>query len=94
LFEKNMQNGVVERWVGSMAVQFPITIEQIDFDGAVQDRTICDSDGGVLKIGAGLAIPKTELHDLDWFSSEDLEFSAKFTSEPTGLQFELVWNLG
>jgi hypothetical protein len=89
-----VQSDVVERWVGSMAMQFPVAIEQIDFDGTAQGRAISDADDGVLKIGAGLAIPDTKLDDLDRFSSERLEFSAKFTSEPARLQLELVWNLG
>src|SRR5437016_8341072 len=93
-FEKDVQNGVIECWVGSMAMQLPVAIEQIDFDGTAQGRAISDADDGVLKIGTGLAIPKTKLDDLDRFSNERLEFSAKFTSEPARLQLELIWNLG
>ena len=48
-----------------MAVHFPIAIEQIDFDRAAQDPTAGYPDGGVLEIRAGLAIPKTELEDLN-----------------------------
>jgi hypothetical protein len=36
-FEKDVENRVIERRIGSMAVQFPIAIEQIDFDRAMQD---------------------------------------------------------
>jgi hypothetical protein len=93
-FEKNVQRGVIECWVGCMAVQFPVAIEQIDFDGAAQGGAISDADDSVVKIGAGLAIPKTKLDDFDRFSSERSEFSAKFTSEPARLQLELIWNLG
>ncbi len=77
-----------------MAVRFPIAIEQIDFDRAAQDWPAGESNGGILKIGTGPAIPKTKLNDLNQFSNKRLEFSAKFTSEPARLQFELVRNLG
>src|SRR2546423_1159071 len=93
-FDKDVQNGVIECWVGCMAMQFPVAIEQIDFDGAAQGRAISDADDSVLKIGAGLAIPKTKLDDLNRFSSEGSKFPAKFTSEPARLQLELIWNLG
>src|SRR5882724_8512103 len=76
-----------------MAVQFPVAIEQIDFDRTAQDWPAGDSNGGILKIGTGLAIPKTELNDLNRFANGRLEFSAKFTGEPPRLQFELVRNL-
>ena len=39
-FEKDVENRVIERRIGSVAVQFPIAIEQIDFDRAVQDGPI------------------------------------------------------
>src|SRR6476646_12165108 len=55
-FGKNVQGGVIECWVGCMAMQFPVAIEQIDFDSAARAWTISDADDGVLKIGAGLAI--------------------------------------
>src|SRR5437016_1537499 len=93
-FEKNVQNGVIECRVGRMAMQFPIAIEQIDFDSAARGGAIPDADGSVLKIGASLAVPKTKLDNFHRFSSERAEFSAKFTSEPARLQLELIWNLG
>jgi hypothetical protein len=77
-----------------MAMQFPVAIEQIDFDGAAQRGGISDADCCILKIGPGLAIPKTKLDDLDRFSRESSEFSAKFTGEPARLELELIWNLG
>src|SRR5207244_5606407 len=91
-FEKNMQNGVIECWVGSMAMQFPVAIEQIDFDGAAHRGAISDADAGVLKIGAGLAIPKTKLDDLDRFSGECSEFAANCTSEPARLELARIGN--
>src|SRR5947209_9206843 len=93
-FEKNMQSGVIECWVGCMAMQFPVAIEQIDFNGAAQGGAVSDTDDSVLKIGAGLVIPKTKLDDFNRFPGERSEFSAKFTSEPARLQLELIWNLG
>src|SRR5438874_11995580 len=89
-FEKNMQSGVIECWVGCMAMQFPVTIEHIDFNGAAQGGAVSDTDDSVLKIGAVLAIPKAKLDDCDRFSSKSSEFSAKFTSEPARLQLELI----
>src|SRR5207248_9990544 len=76
-----------------MAVQFPIAIEQIDFDRAAQDWPAGEANGGILKIGTGLAIPKTKLNDVNQFSNKRLELSAKFTSERARLQYQLVRNL-
>jgi hypothetical protein len=91
-FEKDVENGVIEGWIGSMAVQFPIAIEQIDFDRTVQHRPTCYPDSCVLKVGTGLVIPKTKLYDFDRLAGQRLEFATKFTREPACLQFELVWS--
>ena len=75
-----------------MAVQFPIAIEQIDFDRTVQHGPTCYPDSSVLKVGTGLVIPKTKLYDFDRLAGQRLEFATKFTREPACLQFELVWS--
>ena len=93
-FEKDVENGVIERWIGSMAVQFPIAIEQIDFNRTAQDRAASYPDSSVLKVRAGLVIPKTKLYDFDRLAGQRLEFATKFTREPTCLQFELVGSFG
>ena len=89
-FKKDVENRVIERWIGSVAVQLPIAIEQIDFNRAVQDGPTCYPDSSVLKVGACLVIPKTKLYDFDRLADQRLEFATKFTREPTCLQFELV----
>jgi hypothetical protein len=89
-FEKDVENRVIECRIGSMAVQFPVAIEQIDFNRTVQNGPTSNPDSSVLKIGAGLVIPNTKLYDFDRVSGQRLEFATKFTREPTCLQLELV----
>ena len=68
-FEKDVENRVVERRIDGMAVQFPIAIQQIDFDRTMLYGPTCYSDSSVLEVGAGLVIPKTKLYDFDRFAA-------------------------
>ena len=77
-----------------MPVQLPVPINQIDLDCTADDRPIFNSDGCILKIGSGFAIPEAELNDLGFFACGRLKFSTKLTGKPARLKFELAWNSG
>ncbi len=72
-------------------MQFPIAIDQIDFDAAQNRLTSVDADRRIGEIWACLAIPTPELNDVDVVASRGNETAAEITGEPAGLKFELAW---
>ena len=77
-----------------MPVQFPVPINQINLDRASDDRSIFDSDGCILEVRSGFAIPEAKLNEFDSLASCRLKFSTEFAGKPARLEFELTRNSG
>ena len=91
---KNVEDSTIKGRCDAMPVQFPVPINQINLDCASDDRSIFDSDGCVLKVRSGFAIPETKLNDFDSLAGCRLKFSTEFTAKPARLEFELARNSG
>lgn len=90
LLHEDMQDGVIKRGVGGMAVRFPAAIGEIEFNGAANWVAVVDPDDGIGKIGARLAVPGAELDDLDLFSGHGNKAPAEIAGKPARLQFQLA----
>ena len=90
LVDENVEHGFFERRIRRVAMQFPIAIDQIDFDAARNRLTSVDADGRIGEIWACLTIPTSELNDVDVVASRRNETASEITGEPAGLKFELA----
>src|SRR5438477_6304147 len=91
---EKVKDGTIKSGVDTVAVQFPVPINQINLDRAANDGSIFDSDSCILEIGSGFVIPETELNDFGSLASCGLKFSTQFTGKPARLEFELTRNSG
>ena len=91
---ENVENGTVESRVNTVPMQFPVPINQINLDRAADDGPIFDSDGCILEIGSGFAIPEAKLNDFGLLAGCRLKFSAEFTGKPPCLEFKFSWDSG
>src|SRR5207245_10601798 len=90
LFDEDVKNRFFESWVRRVAMQFPIAIDQIDFDAAQNRLTSVDADRRIGEIWACLTIPTSELNDVDVVASRGNETASEITGEPARLELELV----
>ena len=89
---EKVKDGTIKSGVDTVAVQFPVPINQINLDRAANDGSIFDSDSCILEIGSGFAIPKAELNDFGSFAGRRLKFSTKLAGKPACLKFKLARN--
>src|SRR5207302_1848027 len=89
-FDEHVQNGLIERGIGRVAVQLPVAINQIDLDRAAQRFASIYANRGIRKIGSSFAIPSAELNDVDLVTGRAGEILSKLAGEPARLQLELV----
>src|SRR5436309_5308088 len=84
---EDMQHGLVERSVDRVAVRFPVPIGQIEFNAAADGFVPIHANRRAVKIRTRFTVPRSELHDLDWFARDRAKASPEITREPARLQF-------
>ena len=85
---ENVQDRVVEGWVGGVTVGFPAAICQVELDRAADGIAAIKSDDSVGEIGPGGTIPRAELDNLDVIAGDGTESSAEVAGKPARLQFQ------
>jgi len=83
-----MEYDLIKCRVLRVAVAFPIGHVHIPLDIAFKGVLSIHPDGGMNEIGAGLAIPESELDNLNYRAVGRLEGRAKRSGIPQGLPFE------
>src|SRR5436190_21345742 len=91
---KNVEDSTVKGRCDAVPVQFPVSINQINLDRAPDNRSVFDSNGRVLEVWSGFAIPETKLNDFGSLTGCRLKFSTEFTGKPACLEFDLARNSG
>ena len=91
LLDEDMNDRVVKRGVGGMAVRLPISIREIELDRTADWFAAVDPDGGVRKIWTGFAVPGAELNDLDFVPGDGSEAASEIAGEPARLKFQFAW---
>src|SRR5438270_11113347 len=94
LLGKNVEDSTVKGRCDAVPVQFPVPINQINLDRASDDRSIFNSDGRILEVRSGFAIPEAKLNDFGSLADCRLKFSTELTGKPARLEFKLARNSG
>ena len=87
--EEQMKHDPVKGRVLRMAVTVPVCNVHIHFDISLQDSFPVHPERGMNEIGAGLAIPESELDDLDEGAGNSSKRRPKRAGVPHRLPFEL-----
>ena len=85
-----MEDRVIEGWVRGMTVRFPTAIGQVEFDGAADGVAAVEPDDGIGKIRTGLAVPGSELDDLNFVAGDGTKLATEIAGEPARLQFQFA----
>ncbi len=87
---EDVQDRVLEGWVGCVTVRFPTAIRQVELDRAADRIAGIKSDDRVGEIRSGGVIPRAKLDDLNVIAGDGMEPSAEVTREPARLQFQFA----
>src|SRR5256885_2769348 len=73
-----------------MAVRFPASIDQIDLDAAATGFSAIYTNGGVFEIRPRLAVPGSELNNVDRLAAGADKTPAELAGKPACLELEFV----
>src|SRR4051812_19341279 len=88
--DKDMKDRVVESGIDRVPVRFPATIREIELDVPANHFVVVDPNRRSLEIRPSLAVPCSELDDLNGFAADAPEVAAEIAGKPAGLELQFI----
>jgi hypothetical protein len=87
-FDYDMQDRLLKSWIDCMSMRLPISSGKIELDVSTPYLAAIYADDGIGEIRSSLAVPSSELHDVDLFARVAHEAATEIAGKPPRLQFQ------